>query len=211
MKMVKNSFGQKKNGFTLVELLVAILISGIVFSVIFAFVASGTNFYKKQSNSIDLQNELQQVSNKLSDSLMEATAIIINNDSQSLSLYTGEYETDQLGTPISFVSQKGNSRYLYWDGNSFYVTDSLNIAAEDLVGYDLSDYVTDLQISIDESCKKYQSQGGTFLGYQMPLIFQVTITVSNGGESITDHKLTTLRTTRLTRLVIQGVEQSLLQ
>ena len=47
-------------GLSLVEVLVALAIASIVATLIMSLVTSGSRFYRKQSNSIDLQNELKR-------------------------------------------------------------------------------------------------------------------------------------------------------
>lgn len=78
-------------GLSLVEVLVALAIASIVATLIMSLVTSGSRFYRKQSNSIDLQNELQETSNKVADALMEATELYVSEQSGMLVIKTGDF------------------------------------------------------------------------------------------------------------------------
>ena len=91
MKLKK---GKKHNnkGFTLTEVLVALAVSSVVITIVIAFISQGSRFYKTQSNTINLQNELQETSNVITDTLQEATYLSITSNSKNLEVYTGSYE-----------------------------------------------------------------------------------------------------------------------
>lgn len=91
MKLKK---GKKHNnkGFTLTEVLVALAVSSVVITIVIAFISQGSRFYKTQSNTINLQNELQETSNVITDTLQEATYLSIISNSKNLEVYTGSYE-----------------------------------------------------------------------------------------------------------------------
>ena len=90
MKLKK---GKKHNnkGFTLTEVLVALAVSSVVITIVIAFISQGSRFYKTQSNTINLQNELQETSNVITDTLQEATYLSITSNSKNLEVYTGSY------------------------------------------------------------------------------------------------------------------------
>ncbi len=193
--MDKSSISNPKlnnKGFSLVEMLVALAVSGIVLATIIAFVSSGSRFYRKQSNSIDLQNELSDVSNIVSDTLMEATALEIIQSDTSLIIQTGEYEF-QSGKYV-FTTGKGTARLIYWNGSSVYVIDSpsdLSLEDKELdEGYCYSKYVTNITAKLNEACKETSISNDI---YKEPLIVDVTITVEANGESRSITKTTTLR------------------
>lgn len=83
MKLKK---GKKHNnkGFTLTEVLVALAVSSVVITIVIAFISQGSRFYKTQSNTINLQNELQETSNVITDTLQEATYLSIISNSKIL-------------------------------------------------------------------------------------------------------------------------------
>ena len=83
MKLKK---GKKHNnkGFTLIEVLVALAVSSVVITIVIAFISQGARFYKTQSNTINLQNELQETSNVITDTLQEATYLSITSNSKNL-------------------------------------------------------------------------------------------------------------------------------
>lgn len=66
---------QGNKGFTIVELMVAILILGIISSAAAAFVLNFTKSFHVSDALVDLQSEAQIVSNKLSEMIMESDGL----------------------------------------------------------------------------------------------------------------------------------------
>ena len=64
MKDVINEFQQNK-GMSLMEVLISVAISMIVMIVAATFISNGSIFFKKQSKTIYLQNELMETSNRM--------------------------------------------------------------------------------------------------------------------------------------------------
>ena len=56
-KKNKQNIVSDNRGITLIELLIGIAIMGIVSSMISVIMVGGTNFFRKQSATIDLQND----------------------------------------------------------------------------------------------------------------------------------------------------------
>ena len=208
MKKVVSQLKQNK-GASLVEILVALAVSAIVFVIVGVFITNGTNFFNRQSRTIKLQNELMEVSNKINDNIMQATAIELyyNNSgdvTEGFSLYTGEVSADKK----NFLTGKGNaSKKIEWSGianKSLYVLDDLSLSTKDekepyKVGY----MVTHISVSFADECAKLQSDG-TYL-YEQPLIMKISITVSDDKGSKSDSRVVTLRN-EIDKLVIDGVE-----
>ena len=145
MKLKK---GKKHNnkGFTLTEVLVALAVSSVVITIVIAFISQGSRFYKTQSNTINLQNELQETSNVITDALQEATFLSITSDSKNkkLEVYTGSYEKTKEGKKL-FTSVKGSSRYILRDGTGIYVFDKADtgyITEKDKPGYRSSNIIS---------------------------------------------------------------------
>ena len=182
-------------GFSLVELLVAMAVGGIVLVVIGSFVTSGTRFFNKQSNSIDLQNELQVSSNRITDSLMEATSLVIKQDyaadKKIITIITGDFDNEDL---------KVKPKYIVWneaDGSLYVADQELDISNIDdfTEGYRLSEYVTEMTVKISDNCfEKLDNDDGTSqIVCVQPITVEVSLTVSNKKDSKSDTKTTTLR------------------
>lgn len=194
---------QLNKGVSLVEVLVAIGVSSIVMVVIFAFISSGSNFFKRQSNSIDLQNELQEASNKVSDTLMEATNLIIRKNGDDIYIYTGG-EYDQIEDKVVFdKNAKVKPKLIYWSSttNSLYVFDTLDgidtSGDEELNkidrAYCMSEYVSAIRIKPNSNCEIVNNSITGVTGYTQPLMIDIEIEVSNKGEERHDEKTVTLR------------------
>ena len=142
----------QNKGFSLVEILVSLAVSSIVLVVVGVFISTGTNFFNSTSRTIELQKELMEVSNKVNDSLIQATAIIVEYKSsgdpeEGVVIYTGEISTDRK----SFITGKGNtSKKIEWTGKTdkkLYVMDSLLLtSADEKIPYCMGNMVTNIEI-----------------------------------------------------------------
>lgn len=180
-------------GFSLMEVLVALAVSATVITIVGSFISQGSRFYSKTGNSVNLQNELQEVSNIVCDTLQEATFLEIQKDTSKLNVFTGSYSM-QNGINV-FDPGKGvdvsRSRLIHWDGSNVYVFDNASldrINNEDKKGFCYSKYVSEINISVNNQCKSKNVDG-----YTQPLMLDVTIAVSNKGTKRQETKIITLR------------------
>lgn len=180
-------------GFSLMEVLVALAVSATVITIVASFITQGSKFYSKTGNSVNLQNELQELSNVVCDSLQEATYLEIQNGTSEMNVYTGSYSV--VNNINVFDPGEGvdvsRSRLIHWDGKNAYVFDnaSLSMISDiDKIGYCYSKYVSNIKISVSEKCKKNNLDI-----YTQPLMLDVTITVSNKGTERSETKNITLR------------------
>lgn len=188
-------------GFSLMEVLVALAVSATVITIVGSFITQGSKFYSKTGNSVNLQNELQELSNVVCDSLQEATYLEIQNGTSKMDVYTGSYSV--VNDIKIFDPGKGvdisRSRLIHWDGKNAYVFDNASlsmISDKDKKGYCYSNYVSNIKISVSEKCKSKNADG-----YTQPLMLDVTITVSNKGTERSETKNITLRN-KISRLRI---------
>ena len=180
-------------GFSLMEVLVALAVSATVITIVGSFITQGSKFYSKTGNSVNLQNELQELSNVVCDSLQEATYLEIQNGTSKMDVYTGSYTV--VNDINIFDPGKGvdvsRSRLIHWDGSNAYVFDNASlsmISDNDKKGYCYLKYVSKINISVSEKCKSKNADG-----YTQPLMLDVTITVSNKGTERSETKNITLR------------------
>lgn len=195
--------GKKHNnkGFTLTEVLVALAVSSVVITIVIAFISQGSRFYKTQSNTINLQNELQETSNVITDTLQEATYLSIISDSKNLKVYTGSYDIKE-GKKL-FTSDKGSSRYILRDGTGIYVFDKadLNYVTEkDKPGYRYSDNIEAITISVSDKCKTKVGESEVIT---QPVMLDVYIKVTHNDMSRFENKTITLRN-KISSLEING-------
>lgn len=208
MNISSNNINQNK-GFSLVEILVSLAVSSIVLIVVGVFISTGTNFFNSTSKSLELQKELMEVSNKVNDSLIQATAIRIEYQAsgvpeEGVKIYTGELSSDKK----SFITGKGNtSKKIEWTGKSdkkLYVMDSLVLSSDnERIPYCMGNMVTDISVSFTEDCVKMSEDGSYVLYYEQPLIMEVKITVSDGKDSKSDSRIVTLRN-EINQLIVDG-------
>lgn len=189
MKLKK---GKKHNnkGFTLTEVLVALAVSSVVITIVIAFISQGSRFYKTQSNTINLQNELQETSNVITDTLQEATYLSITSNSKNLEVYTGSYEKE--GKKL-FTSVKGSSRYILRDGTGIYVFDKADtryITEKDKPGYRYSNNIEEITVNISDKCKTEVADSEVIT---QPVMLDVYIKVTHNDTSRFENKTITLR------------------
>lgn len=190
MKLKK---GKKHNnkGFTLIEVLVALAVSSVVITIVIAFISQGSRFYKTQSNTINLQNELQETSNVITDALQEATYLKIASYNNALSVYTGSYKIVD-GKKL-FINEKGSSRYILRDGSGIYIYDKADtqyITDKDKPGYRYSNNIEAITVSINEKCKTNVADSEVIT---QPVMLDVYIKVTHNDTSRFENKTITLR------------------
>lgn len=171
----------KNRGFSLVEILIAFGILAIVSTLIMTFISTSSNLYRRQSKSINLQNELQEASNKISDALMEATEIRLDYGSNKICIYTGADENynnpDSKIKPKLIVWDKGNGHLYIFDDNNPNSTEEAYCMTKNCTKLDVS--VVGLDTTSD-----------TFAN---PLVFKVDITLAMDEAERNDSKTTTIR------------------
>lgn len=200
MKLKK---GKKHNnkGFTLIEVLVALAVSSVVITIVIAFISQGSRFYKTQSNTINLQNELQETSNVITDALQEATYLKIASYNNALSVYTGSYKI--VAGKKLFINEKGSSRYILRDGSGIYIYDKADmqyITDKDKPGYRYSNNIEAITVSINDKCK---TKVGDSKVITQPVMLDVYIKVTHNDTSRFENKTITLRN-KISSLEING-------
>ena len=202
-------FVRKHNkGFSLIEVLVALAITGIVATLVMTVITLSTKFFRKQTTTLDVQNQLQEASNKINDMLIEATSITMYNSGNAIVYYNGTDSYDEDGNYVT--EDKITPKYLVWfrtgdhegclylmDRSYFLSAASVDtIASEDYEGYLLTDLCTSLSISIDSSCYALTESGSTdYTTVTQPLILNMSLKLTDGEESKYDSKTVTLRNT----------------
>ena len=178
-------------GFSLVEILIAFAILAVVSTMIMTFVSTSSGYYRRQSKSLRIQNELQEASNKITDALMEATEIRIDYSNNRICVYTGPDAS--YNNPDAKVKPK----LIVWEKNTgkLYVYDNNNPDSGD-EAYCLTQNCQSLSISVlnlDES-------GDTF---SAPLMIKVDITLAIDEAERSDSKTTTIRN-KVTKLSVRS-------
>ena len=193
--MGKNLKKLKQNkGMSLVEVVVSVAVSFIVFIGAISFIATSTNFFKRQESTIDLQNELMESSNKIHDTLMEASDFqIFNLADGGMFMYTAAPDNSK----DIFTTGKGSGRRIEWSkkNSTLYVLDTpkevSKRSTEDSIAYLIGNHVTNVQITNMDEC--IIPQPGGSVKYSQPLMLEVHIEVSDGNETRSDTKTVTLR------------------
>lgn len=177
----------KNSGFSLIELLVTIGISGIVILMISYILVQGTTLFKDENEAIDIQGELQIVRNQISETLMGAkSVVVVKADDGDIVIYTGDVdeETNKLENEpknlgeTSLVTTERIITYIA-QKNAIYISSTFDSATSE--GNMISDCVTSFSISLDEKCKKEDETNEDY--YVNPLSVDVAIELTQRGHS----------------------------
>ncbi len=225
--MKDNNSKLNNQGFSLVELLVALAISGIVIVMISLLIVNSSNLFNNENKNIDLQNEFQVVDGFLSETLMEAKTIDIVDDAegnQTLTLYTGTRDASGILQPVTTEPIEKTTtgvqsaditteRIITFnpDSNSLYITKSYisNLTK----GNRISSSVKKFKVSIDDSCKTYKEVENSIThettlehtGYANPIILNIELNISNEKSDKTEVVKITVRN-QLKKVVVNGKE-----
>lgn len=233
--MNTNSSNQKLNnkGFTLVELLVSLAISGMVIILVAMLMTTSSNLFKEENDKINLQNELQMVDNFVTKTVMEAkTLYIISNDDgdQTTYLYTGEKSVDDELEPVTQEEESTSAGEISTGDTTATITTeriisylpgdrSLYILKEWTAspgkGSMISDNVSKFKVTIDDSCKTYEEvengiTGETTMehkGYANPIVLNIELTVRDEGNGMEKNEVMTIKVrNNLEKVVVDGTE-----
>ena len=109
----RDGFSDNK-GITLIEVLIGIAIMGIVSSMISAIMVGGTNFFRKQSATIDLQNDSQLITSSMSAAILEGTNFTLEEmDGRKVVYFI-------TGTPAAEGENKAVAKQYIWVEESPY-------------------------------------------------------------------------------------------
>lgn len=90
-----NSFTESGNGgFSLIELLVGISVLAVVGLMITSLFSSSTRLYRSTASYSNIQTESQAVSRKISNAIMGAGSLYLNEGERGSYLFTGEVKTE---------------------------------------------------------------------------------------------------------------------
>lgn len=179
-------------GFSLIEILVALAISGIVVVMIAALMTNGSFLFKNENSKINMQNELQMIDSFMTETILEAKALYISEDSRKVQIYTGEKDdTTSALLPIgktSYVEGETTEapiitteRILTFakedEKKGVYITKSFVELDNLSKGYLISDCVTRFSVSVDDSCKKTDDEGNVY--YTNPIVLNIEVEVTD--------------------------------
>lgn len=106
----------RKAGFTLVELLVAMMITLIIVTAVGQFMAATSRNYQILNNQVDLQMEAQCTINMIADMILEGNNVVFNQNKNMLHIYKNLGSTDSTGTPVDYRSAEQN--IIWFNGDS---------------------------------------------------------------------------------------------
>lgn len=177
-------------GLSLMELLIAIAIAAVVSTLIATMIASSSSMFRKESNKIDVQNDMQIVQNKIADALRQAKSISVVKCGDSIRIYTGPINTSTNQLTAEYGSETSYPDCIItYENNTLYVTSSYMETIPK--GYILSENVTDFDITLSEDPIGYTEKatvagGGTTVinksYYANPLTVELTIRIGTGQE-----------------------------
>lgn len=127
---------KKQNaGFTLLELLIAMMMSMIIILGVGQFLVSATNHYKAIDNQVTLQMDAQDAVNTISDFIMEGNNIS-RVQGTSETMYSVYYDLGKLDVNNHRISRENANQRIFWlknDGNLYMFHPNSKSAYDNIV------------------------------------------------------------------------------
>lgn len=159
-------------GFTLVELLVALAIGGIVLAALAVLVSQGVSNYRRQTLTAQLQNDANITLNQMADNIMEADMLTLVKGSS---------------TDMNYIRVKEKVYYIYRDG-IIYQSETADISK----GSVLCEHVTEFRVRMLKSGIR-EDDAGRAAGLSKNIQVRIDIRLENMGESRQADRTTALR------------------
>ncbi|MCR5654984.1 MAG: prepilin-type N-terminal cleavage/methylation domain-containing protein [Lachnospiraceae bacterium] len=181
-------------GFTLIELIVAMAILGVVSLTIYTFMIQGSRFYGKQNADATIQTDAQLVANAISDLIIDCEVDIRYDNSLSSQANTTEKVLQIVNEDMAFIIFKQDTNVFYLEGTYdaaagkyTYDSGSLTDSAE-LLGQNVTAFNVDLSRVGGKGSKEnivtysmtYENYGRKYAGnYQVNLRNMVTVSADS--------------------------------
>lgn len=179
----KQNIPLQNAGLSLVELLVALAVSAIIISAVSVLIIQGTNSYRHQTVTAQLQEDAGIAMNHISDAVMEASCLMVSNSDSDT------------GSTLTFKINDRNTYVYEPEEGILYV----RTVTDGVVGYTdsvLCEHVSGFRVQITESSvnKKETAPGNDrIVSLNDPVQVKVTIKVSSNGIEKTAARVTGVR------------------
>ncbi len=151
-------------GFSLVEVMMAVLISTIVFGAVTALIVYASNNVRLTNSRVSLQDQAKDAMNHIESYCLEAEGVSWDPALKRFLVYTNEADAKAVSkgaVSVSEVYSFTSNTYVYWmKDNKLYfgkvssdktetLLDPMNLPADDI--YLLADYVEDFEVFIEKN------------------------------------------------------------
>ncbi len=186
---------KKNQGFSLIELLIAVTILSIVMIMVVQFMSTSSVAYRKQKKNLSVQTKAMTTMEQLSDTLMQANYVRIK------SLDGKTYEVSKDGAGVIEVTEKGTINYQLVPDNyaNYCQTCRYNGTRDVIINFDTFDivddkgntypqsYDTDYVENISVKSFRALNQGGTYQYIIPQWIYAEYASRDSSGDTITTH------------------------
>lgn len=207
------------HGFSLVELLIAMAILGVVSLTIYSFMVTGSRFYGKQSADADIQSEAQLVANTISDLIVDCEVNISYDDQISNQINPAGGGAGSTVYAEGKALEISNSDYQFVifknDTNLFYLErrpdlsnpnqyEAYNINNAQLLAQNITEFEVDLSRVSGKGKGKnivtftmtYESMGRSYRGnYQVNLRNDISVSANSITPEVKEANLTRVNVT----------------
>lgn len=113
--------GKRRAGFTMVELLIAMMMTLIIVTAVGQFMAISSRTYQAADSQVNLQVEAQCTINMITDMILEGNNVVFDKSNQMLRIYKNLGSTDSSGNPVDYKSAEQNIIWFDQSGGNMYL------------------------------------------------------------------------------------------
>lgn len=175
----------KNKGFSLIELLVAVAIAGIIVLMLSFMLVQSTNLFGDENDKIGIRNDYQLVRSQIEQAIMEAKSLSVVRCGEDIMIYTGEVNDANNHLKAEDNSNVTTERVITFDKSEgkLYISSSYDKAVSE--GNLICSTVTDFDIVFSKKCFRPAPEASTEEEYYVnPLSVDIILEMSGKKSNL---------------------------